>query len=588
MASSVEEIKARLSITDVVGSYIKLEKAGGSFKALCPFHHEKTPSFNVSPSRQAYYCFGCNRGGDVFTFVEEIEGVDFLEALKMLADRAGVTLERYEREDKNEKARLIDLMEQAVRFYESGMAEHAGPREYLKDRGLEEGTIAAWHIGYVPPPEIAGWRSIYTHLKGEGYGDQEIEKAGFIKKAEPKPGTKGEAKFYDRFRGRIMFPIRDQSGRTVAFTGRVYGAAKDSEAKYVNSPETELYSKSQVLFGYDMAKSAIRKQNFVVMVEGQMDCIMAHQAGSENVVAVSGTALTEKHLELVKRLTPNIVFAFDADQAGIAATTRAYQMALSMGLNVRVAEIPDAKDPADLILHDPALWGRSLTESRHIIDYLLSVIAAKGLDQLQFRKEVDEKVIPLVISIPSKIEEAHFVQEISRKLDLNEEAVWEEVRRKERAEAFVPRQPVAASERGENKNGELQTPKTLAEEHILSIIYWQEALDEPTIDVGHTRTRYFEILTRHALVPRELSKEEALKLSVKAEHTHEQGSTLVQTIDELLARLEKEVIKERQAELWKKLSGAEAKGEKEEAKKYLRDYQALTPRLLELERRLGQ
>lgn len=580
MASSVEEIKARLSIVDVIGSYIKLEKAGSSYKAICPFHHEKTPSFNVSPSRQAYYCFGCNRGGDMFTFVEEIEGIDFLDALKLLAERAGVTLEREERERKSERARLLALMEDAIAFYERNLAEHPGPIDYLRGRGLSEETISRWRIGYAPPPEAVGWRSLYTHLRGKGYTDEEIEKSGFAKKSE-KERTAGQ--YYDRFRGRIIFPIRDASGRTVAVTGRVYGPTTGTEGKYVNSPEGPLYDKSSVLFGYDMAKSAIRKQNFAIMVEGQMDAIMAHQTGSENTVAVSGTALTEKHLGLIKRLTDNVVFAFDADQAGVTATARAYRLALATGLNVRVAMIPDAKDPADLILQNPGEWEKCLADSTHIIEYMLRAVFSRELSPAELRRAVEEEVLPLVMAIPSKIEEAYYIREIARKLQIPEEAVIEEVKRRARIETFATPTERASDAFPEHK-APLRTPRTEIEDHLLSILYWQEGLAEPSIDVAATRSRYLDVFARYEVSPRELLPEEALKLSLKAEYLHSaENNNIESATEELLFRLEHEVLKERQAALWNKVAEAEARGAADEAREYLRKFQELTPRLIEIE-----
>ena len=585
MASSVEEIKARLSIVDVIGSYLKLEKAGSSYKAICPFHHEKTPSFNVSPSRQAYYCFGCNRGGDMFTFVEEIEGVDFLEALKILADRAGVTLAREEREGRGERARLLALMEDAIAEYERNLAMYSGPVKYLQDRGLTNETIARWRIGYAPPTEALGWRSLYTHLRKKGYTDQEIERAGFAKKSE-RGRTAGQ--YYDRFRGRIIFPIRDASGRIVAVTGRIYGPAKETEGKYINSPESPLYDKSSVLFGYDMAKTAIRKQNFAIVVEGQMDLILAHQAGSENAVAVSGTALTEKHLGLLKRLTDNVVFAFDADRAGVAATARAYRLALAAGLNVRVAILPDAKDPADLILQSPNAWQQCLAESTHIIEYMLYTIFARGLSPAELRKAVEEEVLPLVMAIPSKIEEAHYIREIARKLQVPEEAVIEEVKRRARAE--VPAAPAFAAPGSAEttKSQVLRTPRAGIEEHILSILYWQEGLSSPAINVAQVRDRYLDIFTRYKFTPRFVVPEEAITLSMKAEYLHDARDDIGATAEELLLRLEREVLKERQAELWREVAEAERKGAADEAREHLKNYQELTPRLIEIEGKLGR
>lgn len=575
MSSPVEEIKSRLSIEQVIGSYIKLEKAGTSYKGLCPFHNEKSPSFNVSPTRQAYYCFGCNRGGDMFTFVEEIEGVSFVDALKMLAERAGVRLEREEFKKNSERDRLYDLMDDVATFYERTLGEHEGPLEYLRERGVSDETIKNFRIGYVPPTEVAGWRSAHTYLKGKGYSDEEIEKVGLTKKTE-----KG---YYDRFRSRIMFPIRDQSGRVVAFTGRIFqsGSEKSEEAKYVNSPETILYDKSTILFAYDLAKSAIRKQNFTVVVEGQMDCIMSHQAGTENTVAVSGTALTEKHLGLLKRLSDNIVFAFDADDAGVNATSRAFRIALTLGMNVRVVSIPDAKDPADLILRDPVEWETALQNSLHIIDFLLMTLKERHIDAREYRKSVEDTILPLLLSIPSRIEQAHFIVEIARRLGVKEEAVWEEVKRKQSAESFVSR-TVEPSQSGAEPP-RIRTPRDLAEEALIGLLLWQESAEEKYVATEVVRTKYQEIFVAYALTPREVGKEESEMLAAKAEHMYENTKRLKDDADELLHKLEKEVLKERQAALLVKMSDASARGDKEEEKILLAQYQALTPRLIELE-----
>jgi len=584
MSSAVEEIKARLNIVEVVGSYIKVEKAGSSYKALCPFHQEKSASFNVSPSRQAYYCFGCNRGGDMFTFVEEIEGVQFIDALKILAERAGIVLSREESEGKSDRERMLSIMEESARFYEGLLAEHKDAFQYLKGRGLTDETIATFRIGFVPTTDIAGWRPVHTYLREKGFTDEEIERAGLTKKVQPKPGS-GSAKegYYDRFRSRIMFPIRDQGGRTVAFSGRIFGNAKNSDgsdvAKYINSPETPLYDKSTVLFGYDMAKSAIRKQNFTVVVEGQMDLIMAHQAGTTNTVAVSGTALTEKHLGLLKRLSDNVVFAFDSDQAGVNATTRAFHLALALGLNVRVARMGE-KDPADLILKDPESWQKALAESVHIIDSLLLSLKERHSEQSAYRKAVEEEVIPLLIAIPSRIERAHFIIEIARRLSVPEDAVWEEVKRREQTRAFVLTSTVKTPPSSEVFR---KTPRHNAEERIVAFLLWQEKLTTPSVDVSVIRERYEKLIQESELEPYTPEEDELMGLIARAEHEYDGSTTLEETIDESLHRLEREVLRERQADLWKKLSDAEQRGDKEEAARCLAQYQTLTPRIIALE-----
>ncbi len=636
MATPVEQIKERLSIVDVVGSYIKLAKAGSSYKALCPFHNEKSPSFNVSPSREAFYCFGCNRGGDIFTFVESIEGVEFIDALKILAERAGVELKREASESRTERDKLLELMEEVTVFYQRHMLENSAVKEYLTGRGLTEATIRSFRIGYA----LLDWRLAYDHLHSKGFSDQEIERAGLIKTVEGKSP-------YDRFRGRVMFPIFDANGHVVAFSGRVFGEQKNQDgtdvAKYLNSPEGPLYDKSSIMFGYDRAKKSIRSQNFTILVEGQMDLIMSHQAGTENTVAVSGTALTEKHLVLLKRLSDNLVFAFDADEAGLNATARAFRLALALGMGVRVAAIPveegeeqknnSAKDPADYIhAHtDPttgvsSAWAQVIASSQHIIDFYLTTLSSRGYDARTFRQAVEDKVLPLVIEMQSKIEQAHFIIEIARKLGVPDTAVWEEVKRIQLAQRMS--EPARGANQSTYENSQatteirgapIKTRRQVAEEEIIGIILWQESLmgakpkvasnnasnstieaqsqkstneslldipiTEPAIDVIVIRQTYHERIESHGLTPYSPGEDERRTFSLKAEYKYEHGPQLEHSIHELLDTIEEEVLKEKQAALWQKLSEAEAKGAKDEAKTFLEQYQQITPRIIALEDR---
>ena len=287
MSSPVEQIKQRLSVVDVIQSYIKLDKAGANFKARCPFHSEKTASFFVSPARDIWHCFGCSRGGDIFAFVMEIEGVEFIEALKILAERAGIKLKMEDPRLRNERVRLLDLMKDAADFYRRELDKREEVLDYLHKRGLKTETIQSWHLGYAPQ-ESEGWRNLYEYLLSKGYSDEEMEKTGMAIKADQR-----EKRYYDRFRGRIMFPIFDFSGRVVGFSGRLYPEIeKEGVGKYINSPQTVLYDKSKILYGFDKAKTEIRKKDACVLVEGQMDVLMSHQAGVANSVAVSGTGLT--------------------------------------------------------------------------------------------------------------------------------------------------------------------------------------------------------------------------------------------------------------------------------------------------------
>ena len=427
MSTPVEQIKERLSIADVVGSYLKLERSGASLKAKCPFHNEKTPSFFVSPARNSFYCFGCNKGGDIFSFVQEFEGLDFVGALRVLAQRAGVTLTRVDPKVRSQYARLYLCLEKAARFFETQLERHGEARQYVKNRGLTEETIGAWRLGFAQND----WRQLHDHLLKEGFSQDEMGKVGLIKKALPKDGAApaGPSKYYDTFRGRIMFPICDGAGRVIAFSGRILPSLDDGKTgKYINSPETILFSKSEVLHGFDRAKLAIRQKDATILVEGQMDLLMAHQAGYENTVASSGTALTERQLERLKRLSENLLIAFDSDNAGLKASERAIQLALSLGMNVRVIALRE-KDPADLILRDQAAWERAVKEARHIIDFLLDGILHSEEESRAKALAIEKRLLPLLRLLTSSVEQSHFLRTTAERSNLREEALWEAFKR---------------------------------------------------------------------------------------------------------------------------------------------------------------
>lgn len=435
--SPVQKIKESLSIEEIVSSYIKLEKSGANFKAKCPFHNEKTPSFFVSPARGSYYCFGCNASGDIFTFVQEFEGLDFRGALKLLANKAGVQLENFNPKEEGEKEKLYRVMEEATKSFEKNIEKNEEVISYLKTRGLTDESIKNFRVGYIPEE----WRLLYTHLTKLGWNDNEIEKAGLVKKTD-----RG---YYDRFRGRIMFPISDSSGRVIAFSGRLFeksvptpeGVGRPTESvgpKYLNSPDTPIFSKSFVLFGLDKAKESIRKNNFSILVEGQMDLILSHQSGYKNTIATSGTALSDatvsrenvvSNLGLVRRLSDNIVLAFDGDKAGFNASLRAGKIALSLGMDVKVANMATGVDPADLISKDGVdAWREAVRDSKHLIEFLLDkvLLNAKG-DGRKSGREIKEKVLPFVSSIESSIEQMHFIKKISDISGIPEQALKDDL-----------------------------------------------------------------------------------------------------------------------------------------------------------------
>ncbi len=422
MSSTVEQIKERMDIVDLVSQYVTLKRAGSAMKALCPFHSERTPSFVVSSSRQSYHCFGCGEHGDIFTFVEKMEGVDFKGALKILAEKTGVQL-KYEnssmrRKEKDEKDKMFSVMEHAANAYFKNLFANERAIDYLKSRGLTADTISRFKIGFAPDD----WHYIENTLVDMGFDRDIIEKTGLI--------IKGNKRYYDRFRSRIMFPIRDSAGRTIAFSGRIFDKKDEKTAKYINSPETVLYSKSKVLYGYDFAKHSIRKNDFVIFVEGQMDLIASHQAGYTNTVAISGTAFTHEHCDIISRMSKNMVLALDADDAGLKAVSRSASVALPRGFDVKVAILPEGEDPADILKKENGkeIWVGIIKNAKHVIEFLLHVYSLKFNTKSDegsrlFKKNVEKKVLPFVAQISSVMEQEHFAKVIARKTGLSESSI---------------------------------------------------------------------------------------------------------------------------------------------------------------------
>ncbi|MES2995064.1 MAG: DNA primase [Patescibacteria group bacterium] len=413
-ADTVEQIKAKLTIVDVVGQYVKLTKSGRYHRGLSPFNKEKTPSFFVNIERGSYYCFSSSQGGDMFTFVEKMEGVDFKGALKLLAEKAGVELvyERGTGADKGKLDRLREALGRAEAFYAEQLIPKGAAYEYALSRGLTPESIKTWNLGLAPD----SWRVVLEKLTADGFTQNELLAAGLIKEADGKKGT-----WYDRFRNRLMFPIRDSAGRTVAFTGRALSA--DDQAKYLNSPETELYKKHEILFGMDKAKDAIRTRGFTILVEGQMDLLMLHQIGFQNTVALSGTALSKEHLALMKRYADNLMLALDADRAGLAASLKTATLALASGMRIKAVKMPLGKDPADLAKDTPQDFTRRVSEAKPIIEFFLETLASTEKDPHRLILEAERTVLPLLASIQSPMEREHFVGVAARMLGSSPDAI---------------------------------------------------------------------------------------------------------------------------------------------------------------------
>ena len=420
MSTNVEQIKEKLDIVDVISSYIKVEKAGVNFKAKCPFHNEKTPSFLISPVRQTFYCFGCQEKGDIFSFVEKFEGLDFKGALETLANRAGIELKNLKGEAKEKpevKDRLFEIMEEATKFFEKELLENKESLKYLEKRGLTKESIIKWRLGFAKD----GWRNLHDYLTAQKFTKEEMLSAGLIKKVE------GEQKYYDTFRNRIMFPLCDSAGRVIAFSGRAI-QEDEKTPKYLNSPETKLFYKSEVLHGFNIAKNYIRKMDYTVLVEGQMDLVMSHQASVLNTVASSGTALTEMHLKKVQKLSNRVVIAYDSDEAGEKASKRAATLALSLGMEVKIASLPKGEDPASIIKEDEEKWKDALKKSEHFTDFILNK-AVRENEGRDLTREILKNVLPLANIIKSDIEKSQFIKKIAQKMQVTEETIWNDLKK---------------------------------------------------------------------------------------------------------------------------------------------------------------
>ncbi len=418
----IEEIKAKVDVVQLVGEYVKLTKAGRNYKGLCPFHGEKTPSFMVNPELQIYKCFGCGEGGDVYQFVQKMEGVEFGEALKILAKRAGVTLSSYvpsKREQEREK--LLQANHLAADYYQYLLTKHElgnEAKKYLAKRGISDELVVRYRLGFAPD----GWDYLIKFLGDKkGFTLTELERAGLVV----------AGKGYDRFRNRIMFPLCNHRGQAVGFAGRVMpGADEKSGGKYVNTPETELYHKGDLLYGLDLNKAQIKSTGFAVIVEGELDSMASFQAGVENVVAIKGSALTGRQVELLKRYTDTIVLALDADLAGDMAARRGIEMAEKAGMIIKVVESGSIKvnpkkykDPGEWAIGDPEGWKRGVEEAVGIYDfYISSAVERYGLEATG-KSRIGKELLPLWARIEDEITKGHYVKKLAEILGVMEEDV---------------------------------------------------------------------------------------------------------------------------------------------------------------------
>ncbi len=464
--SNTEEIKARLDIIDLVSETVQLRRSGKNYTGFCPFHDNKrTPAFVVFPETGTWRCFGqCGDGGDIFKFMMKKEGWDFPEALRALAERAGVQLTAptpQQQEQTEENERLRELLEDAVTFFRHHLT--AGPAgkqalDYMYDRGLDDKTIEAWGLGYAPQ----AWEAARNHFKSRGYTDEDMVSAGLLTQRD-------DGRVYDRFRHRLMIPIRDDRGRIAGFGARAL--APDDVPKYLNSPQTPLFDKSHLLYGLHLARKAIRAADQVVIVEGYLDVIALHQHGYANTVSPMGTALTEHHLRMLKRRTRRIVLALDADAAGDKATLRGLQVARetmdreqeiafdARGLlrqearlqaDIRVTTLPEGTDPDEVVQEDPAAWAAILEAARPVVVHVMETLAAgRDLDDPKVKTEIAEQVLPLIEDLPNAIERDTYRQQLARLLRVDERALMSSIRPK-RTRRRPRRAPASPQQAGQS------------------------------------------------------------------------------------------------------------------------------------------
>ena len=495
--SQIDEIKSRIDIVDLVGETVKLRRTGKNYSGLCPFHNEKTPSFIVSPDRQTWRCFGqCNEGGDIFRFVMKKEGWDFKEALRSLAERAGVKLEAYKAEQPEEKEaheRLRGLLEEAVTFYRHHLSTPAGKfaLDYIHEkRQLGDATIETFGLGYAPQ----GWDAALGHFTGKGYTEQELLDVGLIVVHEEQrdTGAPEPRRTFDRFRNRLMIPIRDEMGRMTGFGARILDP-KDYP-KFMNSPETPLFSKSRLLYGLDRARKPIRAADQAVIVEGYLDVIAVHQAGYENVVSPMGTALTEDQLRLLKRFSRRIVLALDPDAAGQKAVLSGLEAARqsldhadelrfdARGLlrhearlqaDLRVASMPDGLDPDEIVQRDPQEWKSLIENAQPIVVHVMERLAAgRDLEDAKVKSEIAGQVLPLIEDLPNPVERDTYRQRLARFLKVDERALVGAQTGGQRARRSRPRGESAAQaqEVPPPAVGATISPSHRIEAHILSLL----------------------------------------------------------------------------------------------------------------------
>lgn len=583
MSDVISDIKSRIDIVDVVSQYVQLKKTGHNYKGLCPFHSEKTPSFVVSADKQIAHCFGCNKGGDIFSFLEEVEGVTFAEALEILADRAGIKMEKVKKavskESKGEKEDLFKAHDLACDFFEKQLYETNNGKkvlEYLYKRGLTDETIKEFRIGFAPDD----YKVLHTYLLTKGISKNVLIKGGFVSAK-----NLADDRVYDKYRARLMFPIFDYFGRICGFGGRAL--KKDQMPKYLNSPENAIYSKSKVLYGLSHAKNSIKEVNQVVLVEGYFDVILPYQAGVKNVVATSGTALTVEQVRMIKRLTSDVVSCFDSDVAGFGATKRAFEL-LQAEQMVMKTIILDKKDPAEVVVDQGGeAFKEALVEAKEFMEFFLErSVSERDVKTIDGRREVLSDLLPYY-KILSPASKDFYIRELSVRLNVPERFLYDEIALFKLPNTHPAR--VGGMDQGDRF-------KMSFENVLLSIVLEfpsrfkevAEVLDENHFE-GDAKAIYKELANQYnssrvardewnfdSEFPADLkAKVDILRIYAEEKYLDFSVSVMEGELEKLIDRMSRDRKTRRLVEIQKQIDVAEKANDKEKLKELLQEHQQL-------------
>ena len=593
----LEEIRSKIDIVQLISEYLPLKKSGRNFKALCPFHSEKTPSFMVSPERQIFKCFGCGVGGDSFQFLMRMEGMEFGEALRALAKKAGVRLQAYRpSEDEREKQILYEINHLASEFYHYLLLNHpVGKRalDYILGRGIQKNLVQLFKLGYAPNL----WDGLQRFLvKKKGYPIKDLLRAGLI--------VQTRDSYRDFFRDRLLFTLKDHRSNVVGFSGRTIGQWREELAekigpKYLNTPETPVYHKASLLYGLETTKNQIRKANQTVIVEGELDLISSYQTGTENLVAIKGSALTEAQCRLLKRYGENLVLALDTDIAGDSAARRGIEIADNLGFNLRVAVLKGAKDPDELAQKDPQAWKKTIEESIPIYDfYLQSALERIGGETAEQKKKLGQELLPIFARISDELVKSHYLRELSKKIGVSEEALYDQMEKAKEEPVLSPRREAVGVKKTEPSFGHR---REILEEHLMALVFQTgkiETLLKPGVrkmikTPAHEKIRellkeYFKKRKKFdsqrfaQMLPAELIEIFNYFYLLDLGEKIEEEDWINKEMATTLLEIEKDDLRTEFKELAKKLAELEKEGKIREFKRAEKEFRQLSSRLSEL------